>query len=92
LWSTDASAAPDVLLTDREGLVLTHSPRRVSGRDSWVLLGAKPHGLLLSPNENSWQVVRDDLPPWASSAAVKDGQLILVGNDEGKLQTSIVPL
>ncbi len=92
LWSTDASATPEVLFSDRKDLVLTHSPRRVSGRGYWVLVGASPRGVIMSRTENSWQVVRDDLPPWASSAAVKDGQLILVGNDEGKLQTSIVPL
>lgn len=95
LWSTDAGAEPEWLLADRKDLVLTHSPRRVSGRDSWILLGGKPHGLILGRDKDSWKVLRDDLPPWATSAAVengRDGRLILVGNEGGRLRASIVRL
>ncbi len=92
LWSTDADADPAVVLADHDDFVLTYSPRFVSGREAWVLLGAKPHGLIVTWKEGGWQVVRNDLPPWASSAAVSDGRLILVGNKDGRLRTSIQDL
>ncbi len=92
LWSTDASADPTELLSDRSELVLTYSPRFVSGREDWVLVGANPHGLILSWDENAWQVVRDDLPPWASSAAVSKDRLVLIGNEDGQLRAVIEPL
>jgi hypothetical protein len=92
LWSTDASVDPAELLSDRDELVLTHSPRIVSGREAWVLVGANPHGLIMTWNESAWQIVRDDLPPWVSSAAVRDGQLVLIGNEDGQLRAAIEPL
>ena len=89
LWSTDASASPAAPPAARDGLVLTHSPRLVSGREDWVLIGAKPHGLIMTWDQGSWQIVRDDLPPWATSAAVSDGRLVLIGNEDGQLRAAI---
>ena len=89
LWSTDPSVAPAELLTDQAELELTYSPRTVSGRESWVLVGAKPHGLIAEWKNGSWQVVRDGLPRWVSSAVVKDDELILIGNEKGQLYAEI---
>ncbi len=92
LWSTDVSEAPAELFTDQDDLEFTYSPRTVSGREAWVLVGATPNGLIATWNDGSWQIVRDDLPRWVSSAAVRDGQLILVGNERGLLLTATLPL
>ena len=92
LWSTDAEADPAEVYSDGDDFVLTHSPRVVSGREAWVLVGAKPHGLIMTWKENSWQTVRDDVPPWASSAAVRNDQLVLIGNEDGSLRAVIEPL
>ncbi len=78
-----------MVLADEGDFVLTHSPRLVSGRDDWVLLGANPKSLILGRSGRSWKVLRDDLPAWATSAAVRDGQLFLVGNERGRLRASI---
>ncbi len=88
LWSTDPGALPIELFTDRTDLELTHSPRTVSGRETWVLVGARPHSLITTWKDGSWQVVRDNLPRWASSAVVRDKQLILIGNEKGLLYTA----
>jgi len=87
LWSTDANLEPVELFTDRDNFELTYSPRTVSGREAWVLVGANPHSMIATWNEDSWQVVRDDLPRWVSSAVVRDGQLILMGSEKGQLYT-----
>jgi hypothetical protein len=89
LWSTDPDKAPAELFSDQEGLELTYSPRIVSGHEAWVLVGAKSNGLIAELRNGSWQVVHDDLPRWASSAVVKDGQLILMGNEKGQLYAEI---
>ena len=81
--------APAELLTDQANLELTYSPRTVSGRESWVLVGARPNGLIAEWKDSAWQVVSDGLPRWVSSAAVKDGQLILLGNEKGQLYVEI---
>ena len=90
LWATDASADPIELFTDRDELELTHPPRTVNGRESWVLVGAKPKSLIATWNAGSWQIVRDDLPPWATSAAIRDEQLILIGNQRGRLLSAVL--
>ena len=92
LWSTVPSAAPAELLTDQTDLELTYSPRVVSGRETWVLVGARPHSLIAEWQDGTWQVVRQSLPRWASSAVVKEGQLILLGNEKGQLFTQISAL
>jgi hypothetical protein len=42
--------------------------------------------------ETSWKIIHDKLPPWVSSAAVKNNTLILLGNRKGSLLTSIQAL
>ena len=92
LWSTDANADPEVLLSDGEDLRLTHSPRVVSGRDGWVLIGGKPQGFIMEWSEGSWKIVRDDLPPWTSSAVVHGGRLLLIGTEDGHLRSAVQPI
>ena len=92
LWSVDASAKPTELFADRNKLELTYSPRTVSGREDWVLVGAKPFSMITTRKNGSWQIVRDDLPHWASSAVVINDQLILIGNEKGQLYTATEPL
>ena len=92
LWSTDAGTDPAELYSDSDDIVLTHSPRVVSGREAWVLVGGKPHGLIMTRSDSSWKIVRDDLPPWASSAAVSNGRLVLIGNEDEHLRVAIQPL
>ena len=92
LWSTDSNVAPAELFKDRAGLELTYSPRTVSGRETWVLVGGNPNSLITTWKDNAWHIVRDDLPRWATSATVRDGELILVGNEKGQLYTAIEAL
>jgi len=87
LWSVDPNVAPAELLTDQADLDLTYSPRVVSGREAWVLVGARPHGLIAQWSDGVFEVMRNGLPRWASSAVVKEGQLIIVGNEKGRLYT-----
>lgn len=92
LWSNDATTEPTELFADRDNLDLTNSPRTVSGREEWVLVGARPFSLITTRKNGSWQIVRDDLPRWASSAVVINDQLILIGNEKGQLYTVTGPL
>ena len=92
LWSIDPNVAPAELLTDQVNLDLTYSPRTVSGREAWVLVGARPHGLIAEWKDGAFEVIRRGLPRWASSAVVIKGQLILVGNEKGQLYTETYTL
>lgn len=91
LWSTDASADPAELFADRE-LELTRSPRTVSGKEEWVLVVAKPSALIATWDQDSWKVIRDDIPHWVTSAAIQDGHLIVVGNERGRILTASMDL
>jgi len=92
LWSTDAQTAPSVLFKEQGNLELIRSPRIVSGRENWVLVGAQPHSIIAELVEDSWTIIDDNLPPWVSSAAVKGSELIMIGNKRGLLLTSSRPL
>ncbi len=83
LWATDANGYPEAIFTEREGLELTYSPRKVSGRADWILIGGKPHSLIATRLDGDWVVVRDDLPSWVTSAAVSQDQLNIIGNQRG---------
>ncbi|MCB1636660.1 MAG: hypothetical protein KDI51_18885, partial [Xanthomonadales bacterium] len=92
LWATDAKRDPLALFSDRTELAFTTPPRSISGKNEWVLVGANPNGLIATFDDGAWQIVRDDLPPWATSAAARDGQLILLGNRKGQLLTARLAL
>ena len=92
LWSDDPDVQPAELFPDRSSVDYTFSPRKVSGRPSWVLVGGRPNGLIVERTAEDWKVVRDDLPRWAASAVVRDDQLILIGNEKGQLYTAVQAL
>lgn len=89
LWSTDAKVAPTELFTDQHDLNLIRSPRTVSGRENWVLVGASPNSIIAELVDGSWEIVHHSLPPWAASAAVTGDKLIMIGNRRGLLLTSM---
>jgi len=92
LWSDDPGKVPGELFPQEDEIDFTFSPRLVSGRPNWVLIGGRPLGLIAERVEDDWKLVRNDLPRWASSAVVRDNQLILVGNEKGQLYTSVQTL
>ena len=83
-FSTDR--APDVVLEDSDEWFLDVPPRRVSGilSDTPILLLPSVPSYLLRADGHSWSVVADDLPNWATSAAVHEGTLLLVGVADGR--------
>jgi len=89
LWSTDANKAPTEVFKNQPDLELARSPRTVSGRKNWILVGANDHSLIATLIDESWQIVLDDLPPWVSSAAIRGDELFLLGNRKGKLLASV---
>jgi|GEM_PF-2744017 len=89
LWSTNAKAEPTELFTNQHDMNLTRSPRTVSGRESWVLVGANPNSVITELVNDSWVIVQDKLPPWVSSATVTGDKLIMIGNKKGLLLTSV---
>jgi len=89
LWATEAANDPTNVLGNGDDLDLTRPPRIVSGADTWVLIGSSPQSFLIAKKESKWKVIRGDLPEWASSAAFKDGQLILVGSAQGHFRAEI---
>ena len=93
LSASDPGAEPATVLEDREDeLTLTYAPRRVSGSENLVLVGGRPGGFILKRHDSGWVIVSDDLPEWASSAAIAGRRLVLVGNDEGRLRVEEVRL
>ena len=83
-------ADPVDLFSGNEDLQLTFSPRSVSGRSEWVLVGGTPHGLIITRDRQGWKTILDDLPEWVSSATVKDNEIILVGSDDGQFRTEVL--
>ncbi|MFT5049996.1 MAG: hypothetical protein ACI8QZ_001389 [Chlamydiales bacterium] len=87
LSASSPSAEPEVVLEDTQGvLTLTFAPRRISGSDDLVLVGGAPQGFILKRAGEGWEVASEDVPEWASSGALIDGKLTLVGNAEGRLR------
>ena len=84
LSAVDPARRPDVVLEDSDDTLLAYPPRRVSGTPESapvLLVPATPSGYLLARQRGRWHVVDDGLPGWATSAAIHDGELILVGID-----------
>ena len=92
LWSTTAEQDPTTLFGDRDDLQMTRPPRSVSGADGWVLMGGKPNSFIIAKQDAEWQIVREGLPEWASSAALTDDTLILVGNVKGRFHAETLDL
>jgi len=92
LWATKAEQDPENLFADRGDIDLTLPPRSVSGADRWILVGSAPHSFIVTREGAQWKIVREGLPKWVSSAAFKDGDLILLGNVQGRLRTEILTI
>ena len=93
LSASDPGTEPATILEERKDeLTLTYAPRRVSGSEDLVLVGGRPGGFILKRHGSGWDVVMDDLPEWASSAALAGRQLVLVGNDKGRLRVEELSL
>jgi hypothetical protein len=92
LSSRSANRQPVVVLEDSDEWLLDYPPRRVSGvenRTPTLLVPAAPSAYLLSRRGSGWRVVADDLPGWATSAAIHDGKLILVGIDGVEFRSEV---
>jgi hypothetical protein len=82
----DPLRAAEVVLEDTDTDLLLLPPRLISGvaADSpLVLVPMAENSRIISPDLAGWRVVADDLPFWVTSAAVHDGQLLMVGTAEG---------
>jgi len=89
LSSFDPDTPPDVVLEDSPDWLLLAPPRLVSGLSEGrqvVLVPGDPTSFLMTVNEHSWSVLEDDMPYWAASATIHDGQLLTVGVVDGTLQ------
>jgi hypothetical protein len=85
LESQGAGNEPRVILEDTGEWFLDVPPRRISGDggEGLLLLPSVPAYVLRRDGEE-WGVVIDDLPGWATSAAVDDGELTIVGSSDGR--------
>ena len=90
LSAWDPSRMPDVVLTDGAMWSLRYPPRLISASDSdtpLLLVPGRPASYVLGVRGHSWRVVEHDLPGWATSAAIRDGRLLIVGvSPEGSFQ------
>lgn len=84
---------PRVLLEDTGEWFLDYPPRRVrgAGAESLLLVPAAP-AYVLRRDGGDWNVVIDDLPAWATTAAVHDGELIVAGSSNGRFALLRRPL
>lgn len=87
LIAESRDAVPRVLLSSAEEGTILYPPRRVSGGDdAWLLVPADPMAFLLHRDEEAgWVVVSDDLPRWATSAALVGGDLLIAGSEHDQL-------
>ena len=90
LSSRGPDEMPDAVLEDSDVWSIRYPPRFVSPRADFeplVLIPGRPVSYLLRLEGDSWRVLIDDLPGWATSAALVDGKLLLVGSVEGALNS-----
>lgn len=70
---------------------MTGSPRAVVAGRGLVLVPGQPSSRLIEWRQDSWTTLRDDLPVWATSAAVVDDSLLAVGAVQGKFENQRLP-
>ena len=90
LSAWDPDQEPDVVLEDTDDWLLDYPPRRISGtpaETTMLLVPAQPSSYLLNRNGHAWTVIADDLPGWATSGAIHEGRLYLVGADLSAFQS-----
>ncbi len=78
----------EIVIEDSEEWRIDRPPRIIAenGGEALLLLPGRPTGLLLRGSGTSWSVVADDVPMWAMSGTLIDGNLVLVGALDGQLQ------
>ncbi len=69
---------------------MTLSPRAVAASPELLLVPGQPGGRLLERDGEAWSVLRDDVPPWATSAAAVNGGVLVVGAVDGELEAEIL--
>ncbi len=87
LAASRADREPAVVLEDSDQWTLRYPPRLVSGSPSLLLVPGRPAGYLmryLGGTELSLEA--SDLPAWATSAAVLDGYLHIVGTEDNSFR------
>ena len=88
LVATETDGKFEIVVEDSEEWRIDRPPRIVAENvgEALLLLPGRPTGLLLRGSGRSWGVVADDMPMWAMSGALIDGNLVLVGAINGQLQ------
>lgn len=89
LASNGPDSAPDTLLESGDGYRITAGPRLVTGDQALVLVPGTPSTRILRWDGSSWHTESLELPAWATTAAVSEGRLIVVGQEAGSLDFEI---
>ena len=73
--------------------VTLRSPRWVGASDRQLLLvPGTPHGRLLAREGGAWTVLADELPAWCHDALRLGDELLLLGDDQARLELQAFPL
>lgn len=86
---TSPTAALSVVLAADDANWTAVSPRWVDSDDErapMLLVPGEPKGRLLAQRGGRWEVVVPDMPAWCHSALVLKDQLLMVGDEHGKLR------
>ncbi len=90
LASNGPETPPDVLLESGDGHRITAGPRLVTGAaQPLVLVPGSPASRLLSLDGETWSEVDIELPEWVTTAVVSGGDLIVVGQEGGRLVSEV---
>ena len=74
---------------------LLYPPRPIashSGSRDLLLVPGRPSGRVIEREAGSWRRLPSDVPKWATSGALSEGRLLLVGAVNGELQFEFVDL
>ena len=91
---TPLAALPLTMTILGVGAVTAPPPRPVAaaaGEETLLLLPGSPAGRILVRSGRSWTTLIDDLPAWATSAALVDDRLLLLGGLQGKAHVQARP-
>lgn len=86
---TTATASLGLVIDAERSGWLPASPRWIAsaeGDDALLLVPGEPDGRVLARRGGRWDVVVPDLPAWCRSAIVLEKQLLMVGDEHGRLR------